>query len=518
MPEYTGYVSNRGNNVDWLEAAQGLSGNIQKVDQAQKQRRAENEQLLSDTESFINQTEQPKSKTLGTLVLNGADMYRTKALDWNKQLKEGKISRTEYQSRMNKSREYWDSFANATKTFDQRLSTAMERQQVGADGTLPPASQIEAEMQAYFGGLSQLADKKIVVDDDGTILMGKYDQNGNLLSTEDVKHINNPGNIIFNRIDLNGIVSAGVKNWASWQQGRVTDPRLNPKFALEKTRLINAATASPRSSASILVDNTDGEYQVYFSDEEKQQKKDLLKQEAEASGIKMSDAEIESRLIKMRQDENGDYQPDLTESQFNKAKEITSNAIEMQLERTVTPPPASSGGGFDAGDYRDMEQEKQDNLRGYIASREMWTKGDPSGLRSGYTYTPKGSGDNFRIEVRKIGAPVEKKEYVTERDSLTGKPVKRLKTTKEDPVIKIVKNAEGLAEFAYNGDQNTNIRKYNEGRQTFHGQGLQSTERFQEKGSQKKSTISPEQFDAQWAKLKRGQTLTGPDGKTYTKQ
>ena len=32
------------------------------------------------------------------------------------------------------------------------------------------------------------------------------------------------------------------------------------------------------------------------------------------------------------------------------------------------------------------------------------------------------------------------------------------------------------------------------------------------------TTITPSEFDAQWAALKPGQTLVGPDGKTYTKK
>ena len=48
--EYAGYVSNRGNQVDWLEAATGLSGAVKSVDQARKQRKAEDAALLSETE------------------------------------------------------------------------------------------------------------------------------------------------------------------------------------------------------------------------------------------------------------------------------------------------------------------------------------------------------------------------------------------------------------------------------------------------------------------------------------
>jgi hypothetical protein len=484
MAEYAGYISNRGNIVDFEGAAAGLSGAVKNVDQARKQRRKENDQIARSLEEQINDTEQPKNQTLNTFVLDGAMQAKAKKMDWMRELKQGG-NRADFLAKTANLEDYWNNLATVTKSLDQRLTQAMERQQVGEDGTLPPASQIEAEMQMYFGGLSNLKNKNLVIEDDGRVSVGKYDDDGKLVSTEDIKYINNPANIVFNRTDLTGQVAAGVKNWASWQQGRVTDMRLNPKFKLEKNRLINTLTSSPRSAASILVDNTDGEYQVYFGEEDKQQRIAALKQEAADAGQKLTDAEAEAKLIRMRQDENGDYQPTLTDAQMSKAKEITDNAIEAQVGREVEPAPQQTGGP----DFWDMfkYQQVQDNsLRGYIAAREGWTKGDFSGLMQGYEYEPEGGDDGS-------GKPYQVKVYkVLTTPAKTGSGEYQKRT-----LVKTAKNPEGLSEFAFDGDPNTSLTDYTTGRQMFYGQGLQNTERFQTKGKAKQSNV-PSASKADW--------------------
>lgn len=490
---YAGYVSNRGNVVDWNQAAQGLSGAVQSVDDARTARRAENEKVLKDSEKLINDTEQPKSQTLNEFVLKGADQGRSKLMEWNRQLKAGEINGRDYKSRVANLNEYWGSLANTTKTLDARLTQAMQRQQVGADGTLPPGSAIEAEMQMYFGGLSQLSDKGVVIDDDGRVMVGKFDKEGNMLSTEDVKYINNPANIEFNRTDLSGMVNADVKNWGDWAINRTTDARQNPQFAKSKSRLVNAIVGTPRSAASVLVDNTDGEYMVYFNEEDKQQKIQQLKEEYEQSGEKKTDAEIASQLILMQQDANGDYQPNLTNGQLDAAKKLVESEIEIQVGRKVDPRPVSSGGnnGPSYDQARSYQQEIDENLQGYIAVREAWNKNQYDLLsKGGYSFVPKGNGV---IEVY-------------QGEDKRGNKIK----------VDVVDSPGGLAKYAFNGDPNTNLRKYDEGRNHFYSTGMDKDSRYSVPGSG--ATPSEAEFNKKWASLKKGQTTIGPDGKTYTKR
>lgn len=488
--EYQGYVSNRGNVVDWNQAAQGLSGAVKSVQQARDFRRAENERLKQEAEGFINATEQPKSKTLNEFILKGADQGRSKLMEWNKQLKAGDLKENEYKQRIANLNEYWRSLATTAKSLDQRMTQALARQQVGEDGTLPPASAIEAEMQMYFGGLSQLGDKNVVIGDDGRVMVGKYDPDGNLISTEDVKYINNPANVEFNRTDLSGMVQADVKNWGDWSIGRVSDVRQNPQFAKSKARLVDALVGTPRSAASILVDNTDGDYQVFFTAEDRAAKVQKQKELYAQMGQPKTDAEIESQMILMQQDQNGDYQPMLTNAQKEAAKKLVESEIEVQLGRQVTPYQGG-GSSYDASEARDIQNEIDSNLEGYKAARKAWNTGDYSGLRSGFEYKRSGTGNNYKIDVYRINTNPKTRGQ-------------------ESVLVKTITSPEGLAEYAFNGDPNTNISKYKEGKNEFARRGLGD--------DRKKSSITPEQFDAQWAKLKRGQSLVGPDGKTYTKK
>lgn len=488
--EYLGRQPNSNQGIDWQQAAASLGGAIKNVDDSRKARKAADESLLQESERLVNETEQPKSQTLDTFLLNGSDVYKRKALEWNKALREGKIKRADYNSRMANGMEYWKSLSTAIKSFDQRISQSIQRQQVGEDGTMPPASVIEAETQAFLGGLSQLKDKNLIVGDDGRLSVGRYGPNGELLSAEDVKYINNPANIEFNRTDLSGMVQAEVKNWGDWSIGRVSDTRQNPQFIKSEARLVDALTSSPRSAASILVDNTDGEYQVFFTPEDKAAKIQRIKDLDTQMGVKRTDAEIESQLIQMRQDENGDYQPVLSQKQMEEAKKLVKGEVEIQLSREVTPYQGG-GSSYDASEARDIQNEIDSNLEGYKAARKAWNTSDYSGLRSGYEYKRSGTGDNYKIDVYKINTNPKTRDQGS-------------------TLIKTITSPEGLAEYAFNGDPNTNISKYKEGKNEFARRGLGD--------DRKKSSITPEQFDAQWANLKKGQTLVGPDGKTYTKK
>jgi hypothetical protein len=511
MPEFAGYVSNRGNVVDWQDAAAGLSGAIKSVDQARQQRRAENERIMSESEQLINDTEQPKSQTLNNFILKGADLGRSKLFEWNRQLKQGTLKASDYKSRIANLNEYWSNLAAATKTLDTRMTQAMARQQPGADGTLPPASAIEAEMQMYFGGLSQLGDKNIIVDEDGRVKIGKFDANGNLVGSEDVKYINNPANVEFNRTDLSGMVNADIKNWGEWSIGRVSDLRNNPQYKRAKARLEDALVGTPRSAASILVDNTDGDYQVYFNEEDKQAKVQKLKELYAQTGEKKSDKEIEDQLILMRQDQNGDYQPNLTPAQIEAAKKLVDSEIELQVGRVVAPAPSIQRDNGPSWEWMYKKQEEQEqNLQGYIASREAWINNDVSKLPQGYVYK-RGKSKQFVTKDNPDGSYFD--VYVANQ-----KDADRDRNTPNEPVKRLT-SAEGLAEFVFAGeDPNKSLYRWKEGKSEFLNRGLNNDPRYQYNPSGKQNQPSASDFDSKWKTLKKGQRLQGPDGVWYTKK
>lgn len=345
MPEYMQYVSNRDNQLDWGGITGRLISDIRGIEESRAAKRAEDEVLYQRNQKALNEPALNKSQSLNEFYLNGAFQGKDQIYQWNQQLKKGQIDRRTYQLKMNNLNDDWNNLSVITKSMDQRLQQAMERQQVGPNGELPPGSAIEAEMNGYFGSMANLKGKGIAIGDDGRVVLATYDDEGNVVNSSDIRYINNPMNIAFNRTDLSGLVKADVTNWGGWKIGRITDVRQNPQFKKSKVRLIETLTSSPRSAASILVDNSGEDYTVYFGKDDYNAKFSDIKRLNEEAGVKLTDAQINDMMISMKQDENGDYQPDLTPSQVAKAKEIVGNEIETQLGREVEPRPMMNGGG-----------------------------------------------------------------------------------------------------------------------------------------------------------------------------
>ena len=344
MPEIINPISTRGSQLDWSELFGSLSSSVLDWDKKIKGKRAEDEAMLQQTGKNLNETEQPKTQSLNEFILSGTNEGRDKIYQWNQDLKAGKINRAEYHKRMTNLNDYWGNLSTVTKTLDTRIQQAMERQQVGEDGTLPPASAIEVELQGYFGGLANLKDKKLNIGDDGRVMLATINQEGIPTSLESIKYMNNPLNIGFNRTDVSGMVKADVENWGKWDIGLTSDQRNNPNLKKSKAQLINAITGSPRSAASVLVDNTDEDYTVFFNEKDKLEKFAQLKKLNEEADLKLTDEQIAEKMIQMRQDENGDYQPVLSEKQQQKARDVVDREIEMQVSRTVDLAPRYSGG------------------------------------------------------------------------------------------------------------------------------------------------------------------------------
>ncbi len=470
MPEIVNPISTRGSQLDWSQLTGSLSNAILDWDKSIKGKRAEDEAMLQQTGQNLNATEQPKTQSLNEFILSGTNEGRDKIYQWNQDLKAGKINRAEYHKRMTNLNDYWGNLATVTKTLDTRIQQAMERQQVGEDGTLPPASAIEVEMQGYFGGLANLKDKKLNIGDDGRVLLATMNPDGVPTSLESIKYMNNPLNIAFNRTDVSGMVKAEVENWGKWDIGLTADQRNNPNFKKSKAQLIDAITGSPRSAASVLVDNTDEDYTVFFNEKDKMEKFAQLKKLNEEADMGLTDEQISEKLIQMRQDENGDYQPVLSEKQQQKAKEVVAREIEMQVSRTVDLAPRYSGGGSDKGDDVNVNELvggykatlrafgfDPDAVKSNINDHSKWGRNPNNvnfgGLSNQFKYVYK----NGKVEV-----------YDKESNVLGG----GIQTGKEN-LLFVAKEPMDLAQYIYgHRDASQNTTSWQDGRKYFLGDAV----------------------------------------------
>ena len=421
--EYTGYIP-ASNPIDWAKLTGGLVTTIQGIGAEREAEKAALDKLQSDNTKILQNTELGKSQTLNQLILSGSNQGRESMMQWNRQLKSGQITPLEYKNRINNLMDSWSTFANTAKSYDQQMQEALKRQQEGI------GSGLELELNNRLAQLGDLRNKATQVDpNNGNFVIGQLDENGlfDPSSIRDLRSISQPGNMIDNKVDLDSIVDEKTKNIATWvqEEGRVTtaDPLLNPAVQKSIYDLSKAILNNPRAITSILKDNTDGDYDFYYSEKDLDSKlqdrvnnqNDFLSQnnKPKLSGNELDKFINEERekFILLAQDDQGVYQPNLTNSQIKKAEETTINKIKSRLERKVQldEPQYSGGGGGGGSKKEESDEENTVMIAGYKAtlrafgadpdatiSSGNWVKSssgpDYGGLKQGYTYTPRKGG------------------------------------------------------------------------------------------------------------------------------
>lgn len=398
-------------NVSIGSLASQLSKTISGIGERRTLEKEELDQIQADNSKIIRDSELGKSQTFQTMTLNATQNGVAKLNEWNKMLKAGQLSPKDYKQKMNTMMENWGTFANTVKTYDARMAEIQKQQQ---DGT---ASGIGVSMNEYFAQMSSLKDKNIFIDDSGNMSMGKVDPNTGKLDPQSVESFRSmalPNNMVFDKVPLDQTVSDTVKLWRPFIEEKklVTEEsvRRNPDIARKMADLTGGLTSNPRLTASILVDNTGDGYDVYVNQQDYNNKLGaMIQTENEARRISgespMSQAEqsefakkASGKLIEMRQDSTGTYQPVITEAQLTRAKEAIEVAVSLQLgfKSTEDEPRAARG---------DSSTEKPKDLDNpeVLSIRKAWANGDVEALRalSGGKYFFKYAGDKKTMLIYK---------------------------------------------------------------------------------------------------------------------
>lgn len=240
-----------------------------------------------------------------------------------------------------------------------------------------------------------------------------------------------PNNMVFDKVNLSESVNDVVKLWKPYisETGATTIESIkqNPGFAKAAANLTGSLTSNPRLTASILVDNSDQDYDVYFNQYDFNNKLQGMIQEEDdareyAGKTRMTDAEKQefaklasTKLIAMKKDATDTYQPVLTEDQISAAKNIINADIDAQLGQKITedePVRSTSsysrvGGGGGGGNTNDASSQTVD------AIRNKWNSGDYTGMtqftpEGKYKFKPAGKGKVKVTEIiRKDGRTTE---------------------------------------------------------------------------------------------------------------
>lgn len=380
--EYTGFIP-ANNPIDWAKLTSGLVSTIQGIGAEREAEKAALDKLQSDNSRILQNTELGKSQTLNQLILSGSDQGRTSLFEWNRQLKSGQITPLEYKNKINNLMDSWSTFANTAKSFDQQMQEALKRQQEGL------GSGLELELNSKIAQLGELKNKKVQIDPiNGNFVIGQLDENGlfDPTSVMDLRSIGKPGNIVDNKVDLASIVDEGTKGWEEWtiETGNktITDALQNPAVQRARLDLANGILNNPRAITSILTDNTDLDYGFYYNqrdmlskiadrvDKENELNYQLGKPELSGDDLKKFIEDQKNKFILLQQDDQGIYQPNLTDQQIQDAKQTVLDAIDARLKRTVQldePYRGSIGGGGGSGGSKEVKPVSDIATRVYNA-------------------------------------------------------------------------------------------------------------------------------------------------------
>jgi hypothetical protein len=306
-----------------------------------------------------------------------------------------------------------------------------------------------------------------------------------------------PSNAVFDKVELDKAVSEITKLWKPYvnEQGirTLTDLTKRPGFASKMADVVGSLTSNDRMTMSILQDNTDEGYTTYYTSQDRNQiligmvqKENEARRYQDLPELSGEDfdafmQEAEKKLIPMQKDASGVYQPMISDEQRDRAKKTVETTIEMQLEfKSLEDEPRAPGGGGGGGGSVKTE-DKPEYYKTAADVRTAWVNGDVNALSSlsGGKYLFEKKGENTYLII----------------NASNPKDVK-------GPFYKL----DDVGSFFGVGARDTWTKKMGKARSAAANQ------------QQPQANITQEQFNTKWATLKPGQTLKGPDGKTYTKK
>lgn len=467
--EYAGYQQT--DIIDWAGLTGKVADKITSISKDREARKQELEDIKTASQKEISKNVDLRNKSLQSIVIDGADQGRTLLNKWNTDLKNGTLDPKTYKQRIANLNDNWQTLAGSAQTYDQRYEQVMNRQQPDENGRVI-GSNFELELASRFGAATELKNKKIRVDEDGFVFLAEIDPvTGEIVrDISDVNTLNNPENMIVNRVDVNSQVEEMMKgfkasdSFQSLARGgskTITSILNTGDFPESRKRIANAIApdSNPKAQLSVLVDNgvIDGA-EYYETEAEKNQKLDALiaeeKQIKNSVGKEFTEADRAALELKFFKLENVDgiITPVLTPQQQKLAKDSVEDRVNMSVQTAIeyNAPSAPSTTTTDTPKevwYGDYEKAYNAVMGGKLSVLNNMTGGKfkiEYTPERGYTVkTPDGKvvGDTDKIPITNVDGLQEylgissfqdwtkqKKAYEAAQGGKTSKP------TTDDPL------------------------------------------------------------------------------------
>lgn len=427
--------------VDWTSLTEKLLTGYKTIKEERQKQREELDALVDTNTKILQATQLGKSPNVNEFILRGTESGRGKLNEWNKMLKSGELSPSEYKKRISNLMDGWNQLSITTKTYDERMQEIFKNQQPDENGVVK-GSALELERASELAQYQDLKNKDLMFDDEtGKVYLGKL-KDGLLdpTSVTDVRSLNNFSNIIDNKVQLASLVDDGVKGWKSFniEQGITTinDIRQNKDaYAKAKSSLINGILSNSNAMASVLTDYTHDEYDYYLNDDDflsRVQKRIETENYARELNNKpaMTKDELnkfidsqKSKFILLQHDDQGILQPQLTEDQKKEARKVVDAEIEVRMGKEVSVDEPYRGGGGSRGGGGEEEPTISD-----VSSRvyDAWTNASTLGDEQSQRILSEASGGRYKFKWDQGGLNIYTQGERGEDKKLNQTPIKKI--------------------------------------------------------------------------------------------
>lgn len=504
--EYYGYKDRgeAGNPiVDWGKIASDLTANLTKIEEGREAKRKEIDDVTQGFVEEINKVDAGHSQSMGTFIQDAANSTKQYTLMQQKLLKQGKIDPNQYKMNLQNQKDSWGAFTGVTKNWNSNYDRFVDMQNKGLVG------QQAADMMEYLGSMQDWQNKKAFIDPaSGNLYVAEYNKEGKI-DTTNFQPQSATGFLKMvgdtpQKVNVTAEVAKNSKiaDFKKMTAGMmVSDPTARPEYTNMADQVANSVLSSDRAIGSVLMDTVGG-YKSTFQVDPK-----LYNPEEK----KAADA---GKLIVYKKDGSGNYNPaDFTPAQMEEARKAVKDNLRSQLGYEAEPIKTVSRGGGGGGGLSEKDrlalEAKKPQKGDVLAVRDTANRIVGADLGIQNVIIKRGPGVVDEVTRLKIRNGELKMDYTTYEGSESITEDNYRETVKKQTEHTIGTNNPAFSTKLRSAGFNsaTEAREYLKSqsglvdlRKTAAGPGTQSD------------------FNSKWAKLKKGQSLVGPDGNTYTKK
>lgn len=364
---------------DWAAVTSKITSDIEKISNERQELRDSIEKQTLETQDLFNTYDQGANQTLNEALQQGSGQATDYMLQQYKLLKNGDINYRDYLSSMQVQQDDWKNLQTVSTEWNTKYDEYLKGIE---DGTLSRLSQDSGKFIESFGNINNKA--FIVNRSNGRLYVATRNPDGSINNDPDsFKTVAAIGNILndkINVLDVNTKTTELATQLGRFVQasGRTSleDVRNMPDYQKAEDNLIKGMLVTDRNKASVLLDYLKG------------------------YNTTRDPKAVDANTILLEQDENGLFQPKLTEEQEQAAYDAVKENLRAKLDHieSTSPPPV-----------RPVDPDRDDKIKtqkeALNSVAQLWS-GDASDKQEAADFLLSTNPNISRIDVNSDGVNI----------------------------------------------------------------------------------------------------------------